>query len=365
MIIGVPKETKNNENRVALTPVETKKLVAQGHTVYIQKDAGLGAGFDDHSYKQAGASLKSDSEEVWSAQLILKVKEPIESEYKYFRKDMMLFTYLHLAANQQLTQELIHSGVTAIAYEMVKSSDGKFPLLAPMSEVAGRLGGLFSAEILAKESGKLISGVVGVEKARATVIGGGIAGTNAAQILLGVNADVTILDTNLERLRYLEKVFPTVKTLFSTDETVEASIMESDIVIGSVLIPGKSAPHIVSEELVKKLRKGTVLVDIAIDQGGCFETSRLTTHDNPTFEKHGVIHYSVANMPGIVPKTATIALTNTTSKYILGLANNELHEVIHKMPELVSAVSTYKGHLTCQSVAESLLMDVTKMTELL
>lgn len=351
-IIGVPKEIKNSEKRVGLTPTGVEELVEAGHTVYVEDRAGVGSGFPNELYHKAGAQILKDPGSVWAAELVVKVKEPLNSEYKYFRKGLKLFTYLHLAANLELTDALINSGTTAIAYEMV-TENKSFPLLAPMSEVAGRLGGLLGAEILAKESSKLISGVTGVLPVRALVLGGGVAGVNATQYLVGLGADVTILDNNVNRLRELSEIFDgKVKTLYSNAANIELSALKSDLIIGSVLLPGKKAPFLVSENLVKKLPEGTVLVDIAIDQGGCFETSYPTTHDDPIFIKHGVIHYSVANMPGLVPKTSTFALTNVTIKYVKALAKESLNQALRTHPELTPAVSTFKGELTCAKVGE-------------
>lgn len=363
-IIGVPKEIKNSEKRVGVTPAGVKALVTAGHTVYVEERAGEGSGFTDSQYREAGAQIKADPETVWSAEIVVKVKEPLASEYQYFRKDLILFTYLHLAANLELTEALIKSGTTAIAYEMV-TKNGAFPLLAPMSEVAGRLGGLLGAEILAKQSGKLISGVTGVLPVQATILGGGIAGVSAAHYLHGLGADVTILDINVDRLRELSEMFNgQVKTLYSSPANIEKMALTSDIVIGSVLLPGKKAPHLITEELVKQMKEGTILVDIAIDQGGCFETSQPTTHEEPTFVKHGVIHYSVANMPGLVPQTSTLALTNVTMRYIKGLASQSLTEVIQTYPEILPGISTYKGKLTCPEVGEVFERTVDDIREL-
>lgn len=351
-VIGVPKEIKNSEKRVGLTPAGVEELIKLGHKVYVETGAGQGSGFSDDQYRASGAQIKTDAQAVWTADLVIKVKEPLNSEYRYFREDLTIFTYLHLAANLELTEALIEAKTTAIAYEMV-TKNGTFPLLAPMSEVAGRLGGLLGAEILAKQSGKLISGVTGVLPVQAVVLGGGVAGVNAAYYLHGIGADVTVLDNNVARLRELSELFNgQVKTLYSSPSNIEMATLASDIVIGSVLLPGKKAPHLVTEQLVKKMKDGTVLVDIAIDQGGCFETSHPTTHDNPTFVKHGVIHYSVANMPGLVPQTSTLALTNVTLDYVKCLASQSLEKAVQYYPELLPGVSTYKGKLTCAKVGE-------------
>lgn len=350
-VIGVPKEIKNSEKRVGLTPSGVKELVASNHIVYIEANAGEGSGFSDEQYHEAGAKVKNDPEVVWSAEIVVKVKEPLQSEFRYFRKGLILFTYLHLAANIELVEALVKSETTAIAYEMINKG-GTFPLLAPMSEVAGRLGGLLGAEILAKQSGKLISGVTGVSPIQAVVLGGGIAGVSAAHYLHGLGADVTIMDININRLRELSEIFNgQIKTLYSSPENIETKVLSSDIVVGSVLLPGKKAPHLVSEQLVRRLKDGTVLVDIAIDQGGCFETSYPTTHEEPTFVKHGIIHYSVANMPGLVPQTSTLALTNVTMSYIKALVSQSLAEAVQHCPEILPGVSTHLGNLTCFEVS--------------
>lgn len=363
--IGVLKEIKNSEKRVGLTPAGVKELIETGHDVYVEARAGEGSGFTDEQYQKAGAKIKTDPRTVWSSDIVVKVKEPLPSEYQYFRKGLIIFTYLHLAANLGLTEALINSGTTAIAYEMV-TKNGTFPLLAPMSEVAGRLGALLGAEILAKQSGRLVSGVTGVLPIQAVVLGGGIAGVNAAHYLNGLGADVTILDININRLRELTEMFNgKVKTLYSSSENIEKMALTSDIVIGSVLLPGKKAPHLITEELVKRMKDGSVLVDIAIDQGGCFETSHPMTHEAPTFVKHGVIHYSVANMPGLVPQTSTLALTNATIYYVKALAGKRLSEVITAFPELMPAISTYQGQLTCTKVGEVFNYPTTQINEII
>ncbi|MED4955619.1 alanine dehydrogenase, partial [Paenibacillus macerans] len=319
MIIGVPKEIKNNENRVALTPSGAYSLVSAGHQVFIEKNAGTGSGFTDAEYTAAGARLVGQAADAWSAELVIKVKEPQPSEYAYFRKGLILFTYLHLAPEPELTAALRDKGVTAIAYETVEVNK-TLPLLTPMSEVAGRMAVQIGAQFLEKPyggKGILLGGVPGVKRGKVTIIGGGVVGTNAAKIAVGLGAEVTIIDVNPERLRQLDDIFGArLQTLMSNPQHIAEAVEESDLVIGAVLIPGAKAPKLVRENMVKAMRPGSVIVDVAIDQGGIFETvDRITTHSDPTYVKHGVVHYAVANMPGAVPRTSTYALTNATLPY--------------------------------------------------
>jgi alanine dehydrogenase len=359
MIIGVPKEVKNNENRVAITPAGVLQLVKAGHKVLVETNAGFGSGFTDEEYKNEGAIIAKNASEVWeNSDLILKVKEPIESEYKYFRKDLLLFTYLHLAAEPKLTKELLKSGVTGIAYETV-SVNKTLPLLSPMSEVAGRMAAQIGAQFLEKQyggKGVLLGGVPGVKKSKVTIIGGGMVGSNAAKIALGLGADVTVIDLNPDRLRELEVMFGgKIQTLMSNSYNIAESVKESDLVIGAVLIPGAKAPKLVTEEMVKEMSNGAVVIDVAVDQGGIFETvDRVTTHDNPTYEKFGVVHYAVANMPGAVPRTSTIALTNVTIPYALQLANKGFKQAIIDNPALKAGVNTFNGQVTYATVARDL-----------
>ena len=359
MLIGIPAEIKNNENRVAITPSGAATLVTAGHTVMIEKGAGLGSGFTDAEYAQYGAQVLESAQEVWTrAEMIMKVKEPLPSEYQYFRKGLLLFTYLHLAAEPELTKALVDNGVTGIAYETVMLN-GTLPLLSPMSEVAGRMSTQIGAQFLEKNNGGkgvLLGGVPGVKRSRVTVIGGGMVGTNAARIAVGLGASVTIIDLSADRLRQLEEIFGTsVQTLMSSPVNIAESVKESDLVIGAVLIPGAKAPKLVTEKMVKSMSHGSVIVDVAIDQGGIFETvDRITTHTDPTYEKHGIVHYAVANMPGAVPRTSTIALTNVTVPYALQIANKGFEQAIKESPALERGVNTYGGYVTFDAVAHDL-----------
>lgn len=359
MIIGVVKEIKNNENRVALTPAGVVSFVQAGHKVLVEKGAGIGSGFVDVDYAQAGAELIELAADVWNqSEMIMKVKEPLESEYKYFRPGLVLFTYLHLAAEPALAQALKDSGVIAIAYETV-SVNRTLPLLTPMSEVAGRMSAQIGAQFLQKFNGGkgiLLAGVPGVSRGKVTIIGGGIVGTNAAKMAIGLGADVTIIDLSADRLRYLDDVFGNqIKTLISNPFNIAEAVKEADLVIGAVLIPGAKAPKLVTEEMVKTMKPGSVIVDVAIDQGGSVETiDHVTTHDNPTFEKHGVVHYSVANMPGAVPRTSTMALTNATVPYALQIANKGVARAISDNPALKLGVNVTNGEITYEAVARDL-----------
>lgn len=359
MIIGVVKEIKNNENRVALTPAGVVSFVQAGHKVLVEKGAGIGSGFVDVDYAQAGAELIEFAADVWNqSEMIMKVKEPLESEYKYFRPGLVLFTYLHLAAEPALAQALKDSGVIAIAYETV-SVNRTLPLLTPMSEVAGRMSAQIGAQFLQKFNGGkgiLLAGVPGVSRGKVTIIGGGIVGTNAAKMAIGLGADVTIIDLSADRLRYLDDVFGNqIKTLISNPFNIAEAVKEADLVIGAVLIPGAKAPKLVTEEMVKTMKPGSVIVDVAIDQGGSVETiDHVTTHDNPTFEKHGVVHYSVANMPGAVPRTSTMALTNATVPYALQIANKGVVKAISENLALKLGVNVANGEITYEAVAKDL-----------
>lgn len=370
MIIGVPKEIKNNENRVAMTPASVLSYINAGHTVLVEKNAGLGSNFHDDDYIQAGAKIVETAQEAWDAEMVVKVKEPIASEYQYFREGLLLFTYLHLANEPELTEALVKNKVNSVAYETVELDDRSLPLLSPMSEVAGRMATQIGAQFLQKINGGmgvLLSGVPGVERSNVTIIGGGMAGTNAAKIAIGLGAKVTMLDLNLHRLRELDDIFGNdVTTLMSNDFNIEESVKNSDLVIGAVLIPGAKAPKLVKEHMVKQMKPGSVLVDIAIDQGGIFETSdRVTTHDNPTYEKYGVVHYAVANMPGAVPRTSTMALTNATLQYGLKLANQGLIQAVTNDFHLYKGVNTFEGNVTYQAVARDLGYDYKELSALL
>lgn len=369
MIIGVPREIKNNENRVALTPSGVASLVAQNHVVKVETEAGLGSQFTNEDYQQAGAEIVSQ-EEAWNVEMVMKVKEPLQEEYQFFKKDLILFTYLHLAAEESLTNALLENEVTAIAYETVQLRDRSLPLLAPMSEVAGRMSTQIGAQFLQKTHGGigiLLSGVPGVKRGKVTIIGGGQAGTNAAKMAVGLGADVTIIDLNPTRLQQLDDLFgASVQTMMSSPLNIEEAVVESDLVIGSVLIPGAKAPKLVTEEMVKKMKPGSVLVDIAIDQGGSFETSdRITTHDDPTYVKHGVVHYAVANMPGAVPRTSTIALNNATTPYAIQLANKGYVKACQDNEALAKGLNTIHGKLTYKEVAKAFDKEYTPYQEVL
>ena len=356
--IGVPKEIKNNENRVAMTPAGVWTLLSAGHEVVIETGAGLGSSFTDTDYKEAGAIIVATAEQAWDADMVMKVKEPIASEYGYFKEGLILFTYLHLAPEPQLTKALLDKKVAGIAYETVQLPNRSLPLLTPMSEVAGKMATQIGAQYLERQEGGkgiLLGGVSGVQRGKVTVIGGGIAGTNAAKIAVGMGADVTVIDLSPERLRQLEDIFGRdVQTLISNPYNIAQAVKEADLVVGSVLIPGAKAPKLVTEEMIKSMSPGSVVVDIAIDQGGCFETSeRVTTHDNPTFVKHDVVHYTVANMPGAVPRTSTVALTNNTVPYALQIANKGYVKACVENPALKLGLNTLNGKVVYQAVADA------------
>ncbi|MFC4556696.1 alanine dehydrogenase [Virgibacillus kekensis] len=358
MNIGVPRELKNNENRVAMTPAGVLTLRSSGHEVYVETGAGLGSGFTDDQYAEAGAVIVETAKEAWEQEMVMKVKEPLPEEYDYFYEGLILFTYLHLAAEPELTKAMIDKKVVGIAYETVQLKNNSLPLLTPMSEVAGRMAAQIGAQFLEKSKGGkgiLLAGIPGVKRGKVTVIGGGVVGTNAAKIAVGLGADVTIIDLNPERLRQLDDIFgSSINTMISNPMNISESIAESDLVIGAVLIPGAKAPKLVSEDMVKAMHEGSVIVDVAIDQGGIFETSdRITTHDDPTFTKHGVVHYSVANMPGAVPRTSTIGLTNVTVPYAVQLANKGYQKACLDNEALLKGINTLDGYVTYEAVAES------------
>jgi len=359
MIIGVPKEIKNNENRVGITPAGVVTLLRAGHEVLIEAGAGLGSGFPNEEYALAGAKLVEDAGALWStSEMVIKVKEPLKSEYEYFRPGLILFTYLHLAPEPALAAALQQHGVIAVAYETVV--DGRtLPLLTPMSEVAGRMSVQLGAQFLQKNyggQGILLSGVPGVSRGKVSIIGGGVVGTNAAKMAIGLGADVTIVDLSAERLRQLDDIFGAqINTLISNPFNIAKAVAEADLLVGAVLIPGAKAPKLVTEEMVKSMKRGSVIVDVAIDQGGIVETiDRVTTHDHPVFEKFGVLHYSVANMPGAVAKTSTIALTNVTIPYALQIANKGVIKATQENAGLKSGVNVAYGKITCEAVAEAL-----------
>ncbi|NBR60986.1 MAG: alanine dehydrogenase [Actinobacteria bacterium] len=358
MKIAVPAEIKNNEFRVAITPSGVHELVEAGHQVFIQTNAGAGSSITDHDYESAGAAILADAASTWAAgEMILKVKEPIASEYQYLRPGLLLFTYLHLAADLELTRELLAKKVTAVAYETVQTANRQLPLLAPMSEVAGRLSALVGAQTLFAQNGGqgiLLGGVPGTRPAKVVVLGGGVAGTNAIAMSVGLGAEVTVLDTNINRLRELDAIYHgRLKTLASNSYEIDRAVTQADLVIGSVLIPGAKAPKLVTNSLVKKMKPGSVLVDIAIDQGGCFEDSRPTTHAEPTFRVHNSIFYCVANMPGAVAHTSTYALTNATLPYAKALAAKGWQAACKSDASLALGLNTHDGNLVNSPVAEA------------
>ena len=356
MRIGVPKEIKVLENRVAITPGGVASFTAAGHEVLIETNAGVGSGFADEAYIAAGATIVATAQQAWDVDMVLKVKEPTSKEYSFFRDGLILFTYLHLAADRALTEALLEKKVTAIAYETVQLADRSLPLLSPMSEVAGRMATQIGSQYLEKINGGkgiLLGGVPGVERGKVVIIGGGQAGENAARIAIGMGAAVTILDISATRLRELDAQFGnSIQTLMSNPFNIANAVAEADLVVGAVLIPGAKAPKLVTEEMVRAMKPGSVIVDVAIDQGGIFETSdRVTTHEEPTYVKHGIVHYAVGNMPGAVPQTATIALTNNTVPYALLLANAGVEKAIEQNPPLHLGVNTYQGSLVYEQVA--------------
>lgn len=359
MKIAIPQEIKNNEFRVAITPAGVHDLVAHGHDVIVETGAGIGSAITDEEYSSAGARIASTAKETWAeADLLLKVKEPVHEEYEYFRDDLLLFAYLHLAAEPELTAALVSSQVTAIAYETVQLANRALPLLAPMSEVAGRLAPILGANAMLKPNGGpglLVPGVPGTHPAKVVVLGGGVAGTNAISVSVGLGADVTVLDTNLVRLKELDAQYAgRIKTIASNGFEIDRALVTADLVIGSVLIPGAKAPKLVSNDLVSRMKAGSVLVDIAVDQGGCFADSHPTTHDDPTFKVHGSLFYCVANMPGAVPHTSTYALTNATLPYVRALANHGWHAALTADGALASGLNTHRGYVINEPVATAL-----------
>lgn len=358
MIIGVPKEIKNNENRVALTPAGAAELTKAGHRVIVQKSAGLGSGFTDDEYNVVGADIISTIGEVYAqAEMIIKVKEPIAEEYELIREGQLLFTYFHFASSEELTRAMMERKAICLAYETVEKADRSLPLLIPMSEVAGRMSVQEGAKYLEKPfggRGVLLGGVAGVKPANVLILGGGVVGTQAAKMAAGLGANVTIADINLGRLRYLEDTLPAnVDTVFSSNLTLRQLVKDVDLIIGGVLIPGAKAPFLITRDMLSLMRKGTVLVDVAIDQGGCFETSVATTHENPIYEVDGVIHYCVANMPGAVPYTSTLALTNATLPYAVQLASAGWEKAVKNNPELMKGLNIVEGKILHSGIAEA------------
>jgi alanine dehydrogenase len=370
VIVGLPKEIKDNEYRVGLTPAGVRALTDAGHRVVVEKSAGEGSGFEDALYERAGAEIIPSADDVWAeAEMIVKVKEPIEPEYPRMKEGLLLFTYLHLAPDPKQTQALLERRVTGIAYETITDKRGTLPLLTPMSEVAGRMAVQVGAQYLEKMNGGrgvLVGGVPGVPAARVVILGGGVVGTNAAKIAVGMGAQVTIVDKNLDRLRELDDIFLSkISTLASSAYAIHGAIAEADLIIGGVLVPGAAAPKLVTREMLKDVSKGSVIVDVAVDQGGCIETTRPTTHSNPTYYVEDVLHYCVANMPGAVPRTSTFALTNATLPYALRLANRGFLDAVSYDPGLKEGVNTYAGKLTYKAVADDQGLEYTSLDEML
>ncbi len=369
MIIGVPKEIKQSENRVAATPSNVADLIKDGHQVFVEKNAGKGSGFTNEEYIEAGAEVFEDPADVWKAQMIIKVKEPMEEEYQYFYEGQILFTYLHLANDKPLAEHLIKNNVSALGYETI-SVKGTLPLLKPMSEVAGRFAIQAGAQFLEHAyggSGKLLGGVPGVHRGNVVIIGGGVVGSNAAKMAIGLGANVTILDVDQERLAELDDLYQTkINTLMSNSYNIAQAVKDADLVVGSVLIAGAKAPVLVTEEMVKSMPAGSVIVDVAVDQGGNFATTdHATTHDDPIYKKYDVIHYAVSNMPGAVPRTATFALTNVTMHYVRQIAKNGLEKAFLSNQEIMRGVNVYKGLITNEGVARALNLDFKNMYDII
>ncbi|HST51313.1 MAG TPA: alanine dehydrogenase [Pyrinomonadaceae bacterium] len=370
MIVGLPKEIKDNEYRVGLTPAGVRALTDAGHRVIVERSAGDGSGFEDELYTRAGATIIPSADDVWAeAEMIVKVKEPIEPEYPRMKEGLLLFTYLHLAPDPKQTRALLEHKVTGIAYETITDKRGTLPLLTPMSEVAGRMAVQVGAQYLEKMNGGrgvLLGGVPGVPAARVVIIGGGVVGTNAAKIAVGMGAHVTIIDRDLDRLRELDDIFLSkISTLASSAYAIHGAISEADLIIGAVLVTGAAAPKLVTREMLKDVPNGAVIVDVAVDQGGCIETTHATTHSNPTYYEEGVLHYCVANMPGAVPRTSTFALTNATLPYALRLANRGFVEAISVDPGLKEGVNTHAGNLTYKAVADDQGLEYTALDDLI
>ena len=370
MIIGVPKEIKNNENRVAVTPAGTQEFIKKGHTVYVQTKAGEGSGFSDEEYKGAGAKIMATAKDVFDiSEMIIKVKEPIEQEYGLIKKDQLVFTYFHFASHEPLAHAMIKTGSVCLAYETVERSDRSLPLLVPMSEVAGRMSIQEGAKYLEKPlkgRGILLGGVPGVMPAKVLILGGGVVGTNAAKIAAGMGADVIITDVNLNRLRYLDDVMPkNVHTMASNDYVLRELVKTSDLIVGGVLIPGAKAPKLITRDMLKTMRPGTVLVDVAVDQGGCIETCKPTTHEDPTYIIDDIVHYCVANMPGAVPYTSTLALTNATLPYALKLANHGWKKACKDNEDLLKGLNVVQGKVVYKAVADAFNLPYTNVQEVL
>jgi alanine dehydrogenase len=368
MLIGVPKEIKNHEYRVGMIPASARELISHGHQVIVETNAGNGIGFDDQAYINVGAEIRKTAEEIFAqAEMIIKVKEPLTNERAMLREDQILFTYLHLAPDLPQTKDLIASKAVCIAYETVTANNGSLPLLAPMSEVAGRMSIQAGAQCLEKSKagrGMLLAGVPGVSPAKVVIIGGGVVGSNAAQMAIGMGANVVILDRSIDVLRRLDAQFGAqLETVFSSKDALEQHVLSADLVIGGVLIPGAAAPKLVTEDMIKRMKPGAAVVDVAIDQGGCFATSKATTHDEPTYIIDDIVHYCVANMPGAVPRTSTFALNNATLPYIISIANNGYKGALEKDPHLMNGLNIHKGVVTCHSVADNLGFDYVDPTD--
>lgn len=370
MNIGIPKEIKNNENRVGITPAGVTAFKSNGHEVWIETGAGLGSGFTDVQYRDAGAKIVATAQEAWSGDMVVKVKEPMPEEYSFFREGLILYTYLHLAPEAELTRALINKKVIAIAYETIQLDNGSLPLLTPMSEVAGRMSIQIGAQFLEKSKGGkgvLLGGVPGVAPGEVVILGGGIVGTNAAKMAIGLGASVTLLDINADRLRQLDDMFQgRLRTLISDSYNIEEVVKKADLLVGAVLIPGARAPRLVTDEMVKSMQPGSVIVDVAIDQGGSIETiDRITTHDHPTYIKHGVVHYAVANMPGAVARTSTLALTNVTIPYGVQIANKGYRQAALDNRAIAKGINLIEGKVTFKAVAEAHGLTYTDVTSVL
>lgn len=370
MIIGVPKEIKTHENRVSLLPGGVMKMVRNGHDVFVEKGAGVGSGFPDEKYEEAGATILDDVENLWErSEMIMKVKEPIPVEYDRMQEGQIIFTYFHFAASQELTEAVKEANCIAIAYETVEKEDDSLPLLIPMSEVAGRMAAQEGAKYLEKAQGGrgiLLGGIPGVKPANVMVIGGGVVGVNAAKIAAGMGANTTIMDINMPRLRYLDDVMPkNIDTMFSSEANIRSLLPDVDMIIGAVLKPGAKAPHLITREMLGSMQKGAVMVDVAIDQGGCFETSKPTTHDNPIYDVDGIIHYCVTNMPGAVPYTSTLGLTNVTLPYAVDIANKGWKKAVSEDVELQMGLNIANGNIVYKDVAEAFNMEYSEIEDVL
>ncbi len=365
MLIGVPKEIKTHEYRVGLTPMGARQLVSRGHRVIVETSAGEGSGYPDDAYAQGGAEIVASGRAAWEAEMVIKVKEPLPAEFAYFRQGLILYTYLHLAAFPVLTRKLVASGVRGVAYETITDDAGALPLLRPMSEVAGRMATQVGAKCLEREQGGkgiLLGGVPGTPRGHVTIIGGGVVGTAAARIAIGMGARVTVLDVRADRMAYLEDIFGnSIETLYSSPEAIAQECKKADLMVGAVLVPGAAAPKLVTQDNLEQMDNGSVVVDVAVDQGGCISTCRPTTHDDPTFVVEGVVHYCVANMPGAVPRTSTIALTNATIPYALQIADKGLVPALNGSVHLARGVNTFDGKCVCEPVAQAHGLDYTRL----